>query len=242
VTRLTKLKSDLPIGSATGFFYLSEAGKNYLVTSRHVVSRNSPDAIEAELHSDSRKSSSSELVTIPLFDSDGRQMWIGHPTLGAKADVAAIEISKVVKPTHFFQPITRQNFLPLTMTRLPMGENVMVIGYPEGFYDDVHKLPILKSGTIATAFPTQFRRQPYFLIDARLDEGNSGSPVFTKPRSSIQMNDGLVQHLNTSIFHFVGIASSNIPDSIIPNKKTSMDLSQVFYWWLLSEMFGDRLY
>ena len=50
--------------------------------------------------------------------------------------------------------------------------------YPLGqYYDDVFNLQVVRNGTVASAYPMRFRGQPYFLIDARLHEGTSGSPV-----------------------------------------------------------------
>ena len=240
------MRGGLPTGSATGFFYSTQSDKHFLVTNRHVVrgktGESPPDALVAEMHADSRNTSRSEEIAISLYDGERRPRWVEHPSLGGTADIAAVEISELLKPTHFFQSVTKQNFLPLNMTRLRIGEDAMILGFPNGFYDDIHKLPILKSGTIATSFPIQFRRQPYFLIDSRMDEGSSGSPVFTKPKDTFQMNDGLLVHLNTELFYFIGVVAANIPESILPQRgEPGMNLAQVYYWWLLADLVGEPI-
>ena len=55
------------------------------------------------------------------------------------------------------------------------------MGYPLGiYYDDVNNLPVVRNGIVASAYPVPYKGQPYFLIDAKLHKGTSGSPVMTK--------------------------------------------------------------
>jgi hypothetical protein len=70
------------------------------------------------------------------------------------------------------------NLLPNNI-RLHVGEDVMVMGYPLGVFDDMHNLPILRNGIIASAYPIPFKRNQYFLVDSYLEKGTSGSPVIT---------------------------------------------------------------
>lgn len=246
VTRLTKMREGLPVGSATGFFYSTQTDRHFLVTNRHVIcgkpGEHPPDAIAAEMHIDSRNSSRTNELSVPLFDVNDEPTWIEHQALGANADIAVVEISSLLRATDVFQSVTKQNFLPLNLTKLNLGADVMVLGFPQGFYDDVHKLPILKGGTVASAFPIQFRRQPYFLINAEMDEGSSGSPVFTKPNDTWQTNEGLTVHLNTEVFYFLGVVAASVPESIGPDRGQSrMNLAHVYYWWLLGDLVGEPI-
>jgi hypothetical protein len=70
---------------------------------------------------------------------------------------------------------------------ISIGEDILVIGYPLGlYYDDVYNLPVIRSGTLASAYPVPFQGKPHFLIDARLHKGTSGSPVITKLKNLIE--------------------------------------------------------
>jgi hypothetical protein len=65
-----------------------------------------------------------------------------------------------------------------TKLHLEIGEDILVMGYPKGcYYDNVFDLPVIRSGTLASAYPVPYQDKPHFLIDARLHEGTSGSPV-----------------------------------------------------------------
>lgn len=62
-----------------------------------------------------------------------------------------------------------------------VGDPLLVIGYPRGFSDEVHNLPIFRQATVASVYPVPFEGKPYFLIDSELHPGTSGSPVITQP-------------------------------------------------------------
>jgi len=63
-----------------------------------------------------------------------------------------------------------------------VADDAVVIGYPRGFYDQVHLYPIVKSGILASRWGAPFQGKPCFLIDAKLFPGSSGSIVVSKPQ------------------------------------------------------------
>jgi hypothetical protein len=54
---------------------------------------------------------------------------------------------------------------------------LLVVGFPLGFQDTVHNLPVVRHAVIASAFGVRFQGQGYFLTDARTHRGTSGAPV-----------------------------------------------------------------
>jgi len=57
------------------------------------------------------------------------------------------------------------------------GDEMMVLGYPQGLSADTAGFPILRSGRVASPVePTTV--SPTFLLDFRVFPGNSGGPVF----------------------------------------------------------------
>ena len=52
-----------------------------------------------------------------------------------------------------------------------------LLGYPYGFYDKKHLLPIWKTGHIASEPDVDFEGEPTFLVDVSAFPGMSGSPV-----------------------------------------------------------------
>ena len=92
--------------------------------------------------------------------------------------------------------------------RVEASSDVLVVGYPRGFYDNVNLFPIVKSGIVASRWEAGFRGDPYFLIDAKLFPGSSGSVVITKPIDMV-MKDGrlLVLKNDEKAFALLGVFS-----------------------------------
>lgn len=57
-------------------------------------------------------------------------------------------------------------------------EEVLFVGYPNGVWDGVNLMPILRRGSTATPAVLDFEGRRQFLIDAAVFPGSSGSPVF----------------------------------------------------------------
>ena len=57
-------------------------------------------------------------------------------------------------------------------------EEVLFVGYPNGVWDQVNLMPILRRGSTATPPALDFEGRRQFLIDAAVYPGSSGSPVF----------------------------------------------------------------
>ena len=87
-----------------------------------------------------------------------------------------------------------------------VGDDVLVAGYPRGFYDDVNLFPIVKSGVIASRWGAHFRGEPCFLIDAKLFPGSSGSVVVSKPIDFL-VKDGSLMYSKDKQFALLGIFS-----------------------------------
>ena len=124
---------------------------------------------------------------------------------------------------------------------LSLGQEVIVIGYPLGFwYDHKHNLPVIRSGIVSSAYPIPYNGNQYFLIDSRLHEGTSGAPVITKPpnrlykkfQTKIQKTgwgptpeeQELYEKRNHSIL--LGINASTFP---FPENEKKADLNAIFF-------------
>jgi len=52
-----------------------------------------------------------------------------------------------------------------------------VVGFPLGFHDVLHHLPVARQAAVASSYGLRFQGEGYFLTDARTHRGTSGSPV-----------------------------------------------------------------
>ncbi len=57
-------------------------------------------------------------------------------------------------------------------------ERVVMVGYPNGLWDDVNEMPIIRQGITATHALLDYQGRKEFVIDMTCLPGSSGSPVF----------------------------------------------------------------
>ena len=165
--------------NASGFFFERDS-RLFLVTSRHVLldeaNRHFPDRIEIEVHVGDEHSSTSTGFSIPLFQ-DGLSVWrTGHDVAG-DVDVAMVEIERAALPRNTVYHAFTPRHLPQRFESIEVGSPLLVVGFPLGFHDTLHHLPIVRQAVIASSFGLRFQGQGYFLTDARTHRGTSGAPV-----------------------------------------------------------------
>ena len=54
---------------------------------------------------------------------------------------------------------------------------LQIVGFPLGFHDTLHHLPVVRHAGIASSFGLRFQGKGHFLTDARTHRGTSGAPV-----------------------------------------------------------------
>jgi S1-C subfamily serine protease len=182
VTRVSTMLGGRRLTNATGFFF-GRDGRLYLVTSRHVVhdeaSGHFPDGIEIELHVDAEAVGRTVQFSIPLY-RDGKSVWYEGLDSAGAVDVVALRLEREALPKemlfHAFSPA----HLVERLDMVELGASVLVVGFPLGVHDTLHRLPVARQSVIASAFGIRFQGKGYFLTDARLHRGMSGAPVVAR--------------------------------------------------------------
>lgn len=184
--RVATFDLERPLTGATGFFFERDA-RLFLVTSRHVFidepSGHHPSRIEVELHTDATNLTCSTALSILLFQ-DGQSLWRQGRDEGGEIDVAVLELARSALPEgvalHSFTP----EHLLGTLDEVEVGTPLRVVGFPLGFHDALHHLPVVRQAAIASSFGLRFQGQGYFLTDARTHRGTSGAPVVMRDPGS----------------------------------------------------------
>jgi hypothetical protein len=171
-----------PLTGATGFFFERD-GRLFLVTSRHVVieeaSNHRPDQLTIELHVDGQNIGKVIQWSIPLYGGN-QALWRQCVDSGGSVDVVAVEIHRPALPeTVLLAPFTPEH-LVAELDQIEVGTAVLIVGFPLGFHDNLHHLPVARHAGIASAFGIRFQGQGYFLTDARMHRGTSGAPVVAR--------------------------------------------------------------
>ena len=177
--RVSTFDGDRALTGASGFFF-ARGERLFLVTSRHVVidrpSNHHPSRLEIEFHTDEVNLTRSAMLSVLLFQ-DGKSVWREGRDAGGDIDVAVLELDRAALPVgaayRFFTPEHLQG----SLDEVEVGGSLLVVGFPLGFHDTLHHLPVVRQATIASAFGVRFQGQGYFLTDARTHRGTSGAPV-----------------------------------------------------------------
>jgi len=165
--------------NASSFFFERDK-RLFLVTSRHVMidkpSKHFPDRIEIELHTDPENMASSTGFSIPLY-SKGKSIWRQGLDEAGEIDVAVIEIDLAALPkTAVYRAFTPDDlYRPESFVKV--GTSLLVVGFPLGFHDALHHMPVVRHAVVASSFGLRFQGEGYFLTDARTHRGTSGAPV-----------------------------------------------------------------
>ena len=170
---------------ASGFFFERD-GRLYLVTSRHVLidepSRHFPDRIEFELHLDAVDLTRTVNYSMLLY-RDGKANWHQGLDTGGEIDVAAILIDRAhLPPTTVLRAFTPDH-LQTSLNDIEVGSSLLIVGFPLGFHDTLHHLPVVRQAVIASSFGLRFQGHGFFLTDARTHRGTSGAPVVMRAQA-----------------------------------------------------------
>jgi hypothetical protein len=233
-------------GAGTGFFFNYTWGEKvslFVVTNKHVLQ----DATVARFFLTKGKDGQPQLGQ--RFDVELENLpsqWFGHPN--ADVDVAIVPaqalFDEIRKGTEvFFKAVSPKEIpSPAETSELDALEDVIFVGYPNGIYDTVNLLPILRRGTTATPVSVDYDGRPVFLIDASVFPCSSGSPVFIYTSSGRMTRDGNFNIGQPRLF-FIGLVASvaiqhdegmidfvDIPTKVIPvvRSRQMLDLGIVF--------------
>lgn len=180
--RVSTYQQQRPLTNSSGFFFERDS-RLFLVTSRHVFfdepSKHFPDRIEIELHNNPDDIAGSSGFSIPLYRS-GKAVWRQGTDRGGEIDVAVIEIERSVLPAKVVYRAFTPWHLPAGHDPVEVGTSVLIVGFPLGFHDALHHLPVVRQAVIASSFGLRFQGSGYFLTDARTHRGTSGAPVVTR--------------------------------------------------------------
>lgn len=182
VTSVQTLSGQRTLSNATGFFFERD-DRLFLVTSRHVLldeaSEHRPDRLQIELHVAPENVAMTSQFSIPLY-RDGQSTWREGRDSKGPVDVAVLELERPALPAPFlFRTFTLAHLVE-QLDQVEVGTSVLIVGFPLGFHDTLHRLPVARQAVIASAFGIRFQGSGYFLTDARMHRGTSGAPVVTR--------------------------------------------------------------
>lgn len=197
------------IMTGSGFFYESR-GRLYYITNRHLVVKEGanyyPEEITLSLRPGGRPGTCED-VPVCLYRG-GRPAWTEHPRHGSGVDVVSIPIGRGMG-RYAIRPLTREDLVPGEVD-LDLGQDLMVLGFPQGLGAGASGLPLARSASLASPHRMGLDGRPYVLIDSRLHPGTSGSPVLTRSTRLARLPDGSYVLSPGGKKYLVGIHSAGV--------------------------------
>lgn len=185
---------------STGFLYnfTLHDGKivRVVLTCKHCIKDYAK--IELLFCADDGKANPIDLESYVLnFNIDSQEFIVYHKN--KDCDVAALIFSY---DTRLFISGNKQPFFlsldkslipnPTQIDDLSYIEDVIMIGYPQGIWDDYNNKPIIRRGLTATPLQLNFKGKPEFLVDLASFHGSSGSPVFIYNQTSYTTKNSII--------------------------------------------------
>jgi|ERR1043166_208326 hypothetical protein len=223
--------------SGTGFhfrFRIDDQWVPAIITNKHVLNGAKDIAFVLTLADDKGgRSDTHERIGI----SDLGPAWIPHPN--QNVDLALLPIQPLLGHLHslkkhpFYIDLAKE-VIPSAeqFQQLSSVEEITMIGYPNGIWDDFNNRPIARRGITATACNRNYLGQEQFLVDAAVFPGSSGSPVFIFNQGAYSDGSGIT--LGGRLW-FIGViyavhlhtALGQIETIVAPTSVQQMAFSQI---------------
>ncbi|MDQ1831350.1 S1 family peptidase [Massilia scottii] len=184
-------------GSGYIFLFCEADGLEFpcIVTNKHVVD----GGVRGRFHLTRQKEDGTpDLGNHEAVVLDDLQKYcIPHPS--PLIDLVALSIGSILSSAmkegrpYYCVSLNKKSLAgPDLLESLSPMEEIVMIGYPNGIWDQFHNLPIIRKGITATHPKLRLNGKPEFLIDAACFPGSSGSPVFLANIGTYLALDGRV--------------------------------------------------
>lgn len=187
--------------TGTGFFFdLPVRGGDYvvqcLVTNRHVVRGAQGGTVTLTMANPDGTPQAGRFFTLSVGNFE--QAWLGHPD--PSVDLCILPIKTLLDEAAkqglrgFFGALSA-NLIPVIedVEEFDAIEEVVMVGYPIGLWDEHNNLPILRSGITASHPAKDFKGRKELVVDVASFPGSSGSPVFLFDRDIRRTRGGALQ-------------------------------------------------
>lgn len=231
------------ISTGTGFFFhFLEDTKNgnhvpVVITNKHVVKNNVSGKLLFTLSTPNAMPDDTKHHQFNI--TDFHNAWIFHPD--PEVDLCAMPLKLIIEHLNkeskqpFYMPFNK-NLIPTKkqLEELSSLEDIVMIGYPNGIWDDVNNQPIFRKGVTATHPNKDYCGKKEFMADIASFPGSSGSPVMIFNQNGYQDKNGNV-FMGVSRIYLLGVLYAGPQHTItgeikilnIPTKQAPIPISRI---------------
>lgn len=189
-----RIKSGSSVG--TGFIYGFKLDEQIsipvIITNKHVIETPVVSFYIHEANVDGDNNLPSGKFQKIQYKTD----WVDHPQ--SNIDLCATplqpliqQMKKVQGKTPFFKQFDKQLIWDDSkLEDLSAVEDVLMVGYPIGLWDDVNNLPLIRRGITALHPSVDFKGKPLGVVDMACFPGSSGSPILIANESMYSTKSG----------------------------------------------------
>lgn len=166
--------------TGTGFFFNFTFGNKIvpvIITNKHVVNYNQKEKVDFFLHVGNDGVPTGEKINISFTTE-----WHFHPDQDLCFCFVALlfqQIKDQKQKEIFYIPITENLIWDNTkLEELSAIEDVVMVGYPSGLWDQKNNLPLFRKGITSSHPATDFNDKNIGAVDMACFPGSSGSPIF----------------------------------------------------------------
>lgn len=204
-------KNNTSISTGTGFFFnFTINGKTcpFIVTNKHVVR----EMKEGTFFMTEDDGNNFPLYTqhVKITTTDFKDAWIMHPDDSIDLCVMPVTYtlsyaSKHLNKQLFFKAFEDKHIPNQEqLQNIDIAEDILMIGYPNGLWDSIHNMPIVRRGITATNINLCHNGKREFVIDAACFPGSSGSPIILYNKGQYSDKHGNI-NIGQSRMYLLGI-------------------------------------
>lgn len=239
--RLECLLDDNRTSTGTGFFFSFKVDDKthvpVIVTNKHVINKSKVGTFVLTRSDEQGEPilGATERIVLNNFES----LWKKHPE--ENVDLAIFPIAPLIheaeaKGIKFFAPSIGEDLLPTPekLADLSGLENITMIGYPNGIWDEKNNMPIVRRGITATNPKHDYNGLPVFVIDCACFPGSSGSPVlifdqggYLDAKGNLNLGGGRVILLGVLFAGPQHVAEGEIQTIEVPLAQIPISLSKI---------------
>ena len=187
--------------TGTGFFFSfqrknpdgSIASMPAIVTNKHVVDKSVETTIRLTIEENGRPSRKA----MDCLLSKRFGVWIGHPD--KEVDLCCFPLYPLLKELDkggvrpYFRHLSSAHIATSQkLADISQLDEVTMIGYPDGLWDEINNQPIFRKGSFATNPNIDYNGKQLFVVNIPVYGGSSGSPVLVVHDGTWLNRNGLI--------------------------------------------------